>query len=423
MFKLAMRPPTRDVLRLLAGRLTAKEAEAKQAEWLDRGRKPYEALFDHKEDPATELDRRQSELIRGQLFPTTDTTPEAVREAAYRVEMRRSLLQATDDLASLLLGSMGLAAGVIAWYMGLGWGVAVAVAGVALAAWVRRQGIRQASKVVPWRQGVEPLAWSLYYPTQMAQKVLAANEELLAEDITIKSKHEALQAPIERGPDNKAPPDQYDKVLTYDHEMMGQLPQRLSSVDSSRYLARYLSDRAAAAAELIRREILSQVDGGGRRNWARSRARGSMAEAFARRAYNYLMSESAGFAMLPRPQTGLPEEGVTLRTFTQDQSIQLLVARSESLIAAAEKAAQGYWPAEPSAEWERPPSRVWVISSMLIGAALAGTGLLLTFRPTTQATGVTLIAIGATLIPGTAGKLAKESAALRAPQPTPPPAA
>jgi hypothetical protein len=352
-------------LRLLTGRLTAKDAEAKQTEWLDLGRKPYEALFDHKEDPATELDRkeselirRQSELIREQLFPTTDTTPEAVREAAYRVEMRRSLLQATDNLAITLLAAAIFAAGAIAWYTGQWWSVALAVAGVILAAWVRRQGTRQAIKVVPWRQGLEPLAWALYYPAQMAQKVLAANEELLAEDITIKSKNEALQATIERGPDDRVPPDQYDKLLAYDHEMKGQLPQRLSSVDSSRYLARYLSDRAAATAELIRREILSQVDGGGRRNWARSRARGSMAEAFAKRAYNYLMSESAGFAMLPRPQTGLPEEGITLRTFTQDQSIQLLVARSESLIAAAEKAAQGYWPAEPSAEWERPPSRV-----------------------------------------------------------------
>jgi hypothetical protein len=140
-----------------------------------------------------------------------------------------------------------------------------------------------------------------------------------------------------------------------------------------------------------------------------------MAEAFARRAYNYLVSESAGFAMLPRPQTGIPEEDMSLRTFAQDRSIQLLVTRSESLIEAAEKAAQGYRPAGQSAEWERPTTRVWVITGILSGVALAGVGLILTARPTTQATGHTLIAIGATLIPGTAGKLVKESAALRAP--------
>src|SRR5439155_6144761 len=114
----------------------------------------------------------------------------------------------------------------------------------------------------------------------------------------------------------------------------------------------------------------SQV--GGRENWV-GEARRSVADALAARAYNYLMSESASFATLPRPS--VPDRNVPLSTFAHDPAFQALVTESEKLLAVAQKAAQGHWPVEASTEWELPTSRAFAIAGTIIGIALAGTGL------------------------------------------------
>jgi hypothetical protein len=401
MYKLEMLTPTRDVLRLLAGRLTVDSA--KQNDWLKRGRKPIEDMFSGGPDE-----------VREAYFPSTDATPEVVRTAAYRVEARRSLLRAADELAILLLVIWGLGAVVTVLIMGLWWGITVAAAGAALTAWVRHRGAREASKAVPWRQGLEPLAWALYIPVQMAQQVLAVMEELKeAGDATIASQWKALEAEVKRGPDGAALPGQDAKILAMTMLLTVHIPKLLLSMDTSRYLAETLSRRAPAAAELIRGELRHQV--GGRGDWKATRARGALAETLAARAYNYLMSESVHFATLPRPRTEVPDMDVPLSTLAQDPSVQDLAKRSGELLAAAQDAAQGRWPAEAATQWERPKIYMWALTGRLIGGALTGIGLILSFRPALQQLGHTLIVIGATLIPGTLGSLVKEAAALRAP--------
>lgn len=222
-----MQTPARDVLRLLAGRLTVDEA--KQRDWLNRGRKPLE-------DRLAKFRGQRSSLE--DIFATTDTTPDAVRAAAYRVEARRSLLRALDNFLVLLLLIAGVGAGAVAYVLGLWWGVGVAGAALGTIVSVGRLGVGRAIEAVPWGQGLEPLAWALYYPAQVAQDVLDANEELrAAPNKSLLCTWQEMLAEIERGPDGEALPGQETKIEEAVAFQMVKFPQLVESMDSSRDLA------------------------------------------------------------------------------------------------------------------------------------------------------------------------------------------
>src|SRR3954469_10279160 len=101
-----------------------------------RGRAPFDQVLRKKmrKDPLPPGVRRHMPA----LLSEDDTTPAAVRAAAYRVEARRSLLAALVDVTVGLLFVVIAVAGVVAGLLHLGWGLAVAVAGAAVAVWLYR---------------------------------------------------------------------------------------------------------------------------------------------------------------------------------------------------------------------------------------------------------------------------------------------
>ena len=207
MYKLEMQTPTGDVLRLLMGRLSTDEDRL--ADWLHRGREPFENLV----SKFYGSDSRRDEAMREWLFPATDPTPVAIRTAAYQVEARRSLLRAIDELAGLVLVFALVLAALGGFGIGLWAGIVFAVLGLALAGWIRIVGLTRAKNVLPFGQRLEPLAWALYYPAQIAQEILDVQSDLEAADYeTFGSRLKALTDSIRWGPDDTALPGQERQV-------------------------------------------------------------------------------------------------------------------------------------------------------------------------------------------------------------------
>lgn len=395
---LAMRTPRRDVLRILSGRLTTV-GERELSDWRARGREPYAKALDV--------------AARERLLPATDPSPPGIAEMARRVEARRSLLGALNGLveALLVIGVLGTAAAAI--LLGAVAGVAVAIAAVALATGIRYRGVRRALDAVPLRHGLEPLAWALYYPLQVAQRVIAVKPELeAAGDVTLSAQAVELEERIERAQDDEPLPGQEARLDALLDHLLVHAPDILSSVDASRHLARLLSDRAPIATDLIRSELQRQV--GRAPNPRLSNGSGLVADAIATAAYSTLMHESLRFATLPRPEEPMPD--TPLATMARDPAFVALVAASHELLAEGARVARGEWPAPPPMLWDPPTSRRWAIVSSLTGVALVVGGLVLATRKEHEDLAHTLIGVGVVLIPGTAGRVLKEAL----PDPAPP---
>jgi len=388
------------LLLVLAGRL-AKVDEAKQEDWLARGRKRFEEVDTTDVSPA----------VRESILPTTDPTPPTIAEAARRVEARRSLLAAVNRCVEDIFLAGVFVTAVVAATIGLTAGVVVAVAVIALVVAVRRRGTSRAVEAVPFRQGLEPLGWALYYPAQIAQRVIAVETELeAAGDVTFVGQYEELEDQVDRAADGAPLPGQEAKLDAIAEHLIVRGPSIVSSVDASRSLASLLSNRALVASDLIRTDLQRQLGDGGSL-WTFTRS-GSVADTLAARAYGVLMDQSLRFATLPRPEE--PTFDRSLAGMAQDPAFGALVTASQDLLALGGRAARGHWPAPPPTQWDLPTSRRWAIASSLTGVALVIGGLVLTTQNGSDNLAHTLIGVGVVLIPGTAGRVVKEAVSQRA---------
>lgn len=408
MFVLAMKAPRRDVLRLLLG--TLEYTPERQSEWLNRGQQPYRRLL---EDGGSKRPQAVQASHEFELFPHEDPTAGLVRDAAYAVEGRRSLLSTLDELvleaavvAVVAAGAAGLAFGVL-------WGVLLAFVAVAVVAAARRRGTVRAAELVVWRQILEPVAWALYYPAQLAQRVLAAEEySKNAGQQSMRDLWDEAESHIARDPTGHALPG-HDEALADAHYLSATvLPRILGTLDSSRLLAAGLAARVEVASELVGGECARTLIGATRPRGAYARTTHAVSEQLATRAYSHLMGQIEGFMTLPRPPEGTGFD-TPLRRRSEEPTFQALHASSVRLLETAEAAAVGQWP-EPASEWSRPTSRRAQLLMGAFGVLVASVGLILQFVPEYARLGDALIPIGAALAPGTLGKVLKESKALHA---------
>lgn len=410
MFYLIMKPRPGDVLRLLAGRLYVDDEL--RADWLRRGREVLQPAIDRQSSGAFE-GLATGIPVKLRLFDVDDQTPVEIRERAYRVEARRCLLSSLNDWSMTVLAAVIIASLCTTFVSGLLWGAALAAAGLSVVGLMHARGVRMSRQAVELRQGLEPLVWALYYPVQLAERVLVIDEHLRnSNEPPLSVQIEEVQSTIRRAEDGHALPGQDEQVRKAALFLYRVVPSVFGTVDVGRSMASLILQSAEAARELVALEYKASLNPRGSRQVAR--AADVIAAGFARRAYNFLMDEANNLAGVPRPRPGEADLALPLHQLVELPTFKEMVKESRTLLVTAERLAGGI---QPTAINEWSPSAGPGASRWMAVAFFAAVGGFLYFQGLTDYAQV-MINVAALFIPGLVGQVIKESSALAAVKPS-----
>ena len=403
MHLLTMKVSTADVLRLLLGRLS-DTSEERDALWLKRGRKQRE------EHVASSLRSASAEgsvtaewAQRAFVGETEDPSPPGLRAGAYRVARRLALLDGVSEVVgtAFLLGAV--LAGALAALSGAIAGVAGAILIVVLALTLWWWGRRAALLSEPFLHATDALAWALYYPVQAALEVIEVESRLIsAGDSSMSDEFRERESQIARGANGEALPGQEDAIGHLHRWLSIESVELLSGLAREGIIATLLTARASTAASMTKGEAQHRL------HYRRPPQR-AIAKAQAEVTYSYLLDEALAMLNLAPTDRSNDLATMTRAEVAQMPTFQALLTRCRSLVESSDVIA-GDWPSVSTDKWELPASRAPEIVSSSLG--LLGTALGIYFvtvggQPTL---GNSLIGVGVTLIPGVAGRAAKEAA-------------
>jgi hypothetical protein len=154
-----MRASLRDVASLLMGGLEIDDDVT--ARWLRKGR--------------ARLDKLTAPLLaetRESFHASADPVPVGIRTATYRVEARREILRAANEVVIytlLIAAAVGVAVAVTrnTWW----WCLVIGSGGLAVAALVQRRGSKLAAQSAPLEDSLDTIAWAYYYPIQRSHRL------------------------------------------------------------------------------------------------------------------------------------------------------------------------------------------------------------------------------------------------------------
>lgn len=392
-FYLVMRTPFGDFIRLLRNQLKLDDEVYER--WLIADREMRFARV------------RNTQYLK-LTQSSEDSTPKAIRAAAYKVEARRSILRRRDEIVTALVMIAAVWAGVTAATLNVVVGVLVAIVGTTLAAIVHNFGSRRAIEVTKFHYGTEPLAWALYYVAQDAERLADARETFAKlGDRSLTDVFEKLQDEVEREPDGTPRPGQEKQLEAMKKYFFETMPGLLLSRDSARDVARYIADRATAASVMVRGDYVQTL--------GRGPSGTQIANELSKQAYNYLLLRCSGLATMQRARHDKEIWTDKLDELGAEPQVQGLAAALEALKGEVDDLASGKWPIDVSGSFSVPTGKAASVFTASLGVGVVVVGFVMQNKPEFKTAGEVVIAMGSTLVPGVWGKFAKEASSLRVP--------